>query len=167
MPDLLTHVLLAYVAAMGVAWVAPWFPRRLVPVGMVGAVLPDLVKVSLLVPNVVMESTLGVPFSWYPLHRLGGVLVLAGLGALLFDRTYRRPAFGTLLAGASTHLFLDSLIRRANGLTPPYLYPFSWWQPPSGDLYLSSDPWPAVVAVVAAAAVFAYDRYRRRDVPRP
>lgn len=167
MPDLLTHVLVAYVTATALAWNVSRIPRWFVPVGMVGAVLPDVVKIYLLVPSGVVESALGVPFAWDPIHRLGGVLALAGLGTLLFDRPYRRAVFGTLVAGATTHLFLDSLIRRANGLTPPYLYPLSWWHPPSGNLYLSSDGWPAALALVVAAGVFVYDRRRRSDLRRP
>lgn len=161
MPDLLTHVLVAYVTGTVLVWNVDRLPRRLVPVAMVGAVLPDLVKVHLVLSGGTVGSLLGVPFSWQPIHRLGGVLVLAGVGALTFDRSYRRATFATLLAGAGSHLFLDSLIRRANGFTPPYLYPLTWWHPPSGDLYLSSDPWPAVLALTAAAIVFAYGRVGR------
>lgn len=166
MPDLLAHVLLAYVAFTALAWRVPPFPRRLVPVGVVGGALPDLVKVHLLVSDGVVESALGVPFSWDPIHRLGGIAVLAGLGAVLFDRPFRRQAFASLLAGGGLHLVLDSLIRRASGLSPPYLYPLTWWQPPAGDLYLSSDLWPTALAIAAAAAVFAHDRRRRARAPR-
>ena len=162
MPDLLAHVLVVYAAATALTWSRLRLSRRMVPVAMVGAALPDLVKAYLVLDSGTVEAALGLPFSWQPLHRLGGLLVLAGLGALLFDRRFRRPAFGTLLAGGVSHLVLDALIRRANGLAPPYLYPFTWWAPPSGDLYLSSDAWPAAAAVVVAAAVLAYDRYRRR-----
>lgn len=160
MPDLLTHVLVAYVTVTVLVWNVDRLPGRLVPVAMVGAVLPDLAKVHLVVSSATVASALGVPFSWQPIHRLGGVLALAGLGALVLDRPYRRIAVVALSTGAASHLFLDSLIRRANGLTPPYLYPLTWWHPPSGDLYLSSDPWPAVLALTAAAIVFAYDRWR-------
>lgn len=163
MPDLLTHVLAVYVVATGLTWTVRSVPRTLVPVSVVGAVLPDVVKIHLLVPNATVEAVLGVPFAWAPIHRLGGVLVLAGLCTLALERSYRRGAFVALVGGASTHLFLDSLIRRANGLTPPYLYPFSWWHPPSGDLYLSSEPWPATLALIVAAAVFFHDRRRRSD----
>ena len=128
---------------------------------MAGAVLPDLAKVHLVVPSGTVSSLLGVAFSWQAIHRLGGVLVLAGLGALTVGRSYRRAAFAALVGGAASHLLLDSFIRRANGLTPPYLYPLTWWHPSSGDLYLSSDPWPAALAVAVASVAFAYDRRRR------
>lgn len=161
MPDLLAHVLVAYVAFTALSWWTPRFPRRLVPVGVVGGVAPDLAKVRLVVSDAVIESATGLPFTWDPIHRLGGVVVLAGLGAVLFDRPFRRRAFGTLLAGSAIHLVLDAMIRRANGLAPPYLYPLTWWQPPAGNLYVSADLWPTVLALVAAVGVALYDRRRR------
>lgn len=159
-PDLLTHVLLAYVGATALSWRAAWFDRALVPVAMVGGVLPDVAKAYLLVPDGTVAALIGLPFTWNGLHRLGGAVALAGLGCLLVHRRSRRRVFGVLLAGALLHLGLDGLITRANGLAPPYLYPLTWWQPPAGGLYLSSDPWPAAASVVLALAVVVYDRRR-------
>lgn len=159
MSDLLTHVLVVFSVLTVASWRLDWLGRY-VAVGMVGAVLPDLVKVGLVVGPDAVEAVLGLPFSWLPLHRLGGVVVLAGLGAMAFSRPHRRRAFGALVFGATSGLVLDVGVIRANGVTPPYLYPLSWWQPPSWDLYLSSDGWPAVVAVAVAGAVWLLDRRR-------
>ena len=158
MTDLLTHVLVAAVLLAPVAW---WIDRlhvRYVPLGMAGATLPDIAKVNNVVARQQVADLLGVPFSWLPFHRLGGVVAVAIAVTLLFERGTRRTVFGVLLAGAGSHLFLDALITRANGLTPPYLYPLSWWYPPSGDLYVSSDVWPAAVAVVAVVALLVVRR---------
>lgn len=159
MTDLLTHVLVAAVLLAPLAWWTDRLHVRYVPLGMAGATLPDLAKVNYVVPRQRVADLFGVPFSWLTFHRLGGVVAVAVAVALLFERGTRRTVVAVLLAGATSHLFLDSLIERANGLAPPYLYPATWWYPPSGDLYVSSDVWPAAVAVGAVICLFAVRRY--------
>lgn len=153
MVDLLAHALFAYAVFAVLAARSAGLGPRHVPVAVVGGVLPDLSKAHLLVGSGRVGATLGVPFSWLALHRVGAVLVLGALGALAFERAERRAAFGALLGGGLVHLALDALVVRADGLAPPYLYPFTWWRLPSGDLYLSSELWPTLAALVLAAAV--------------
>jgi hypothetical protein len=160
--DLLTHVLVAYVAVALLA-AAGRVDDRYVPVAMGGAVIPDLAKAQWVVGGGTVEGVLGTPFSWLPFHRLGGAVAVAGIVALLFARE-RARVFAVLAAGAGSHFVLDALIERANGLSPPYLYPVTWSRPPSGGLYLSSDYWPVVVAVVAAVAVWVGRRYAEGGV---
>lgn len=150
MPDLLTHVLLVYGLATGLAVSSERFPRRYVPIAMAGAIIPDLSKLYLVVPGEQITALLGVPFSWLPIHRLGGTVVLAALATVAVWHSARRRIFLALLAGALTQYPLDALIRRANGLSPPYFYPLSWWHPPAGGLYLSSDLWPVLPALAVA-----------------
>lgn len=157
MTDLLTHVLFVYVVLTVVSWRIEGI-ERYISVGMVGAVIPDIVKIHLFIGPKTVQSALGVPFSWAPIHRLGGTVLLAGIAALFFARRVRVRAFGFLLAGATTGFVLDAGLKRANRVTPPYFYPLSWWQPPSGDLYLSSDAWPAMVAILVAAVIWTMDR---------
>lgn len=162
MTDLLTHVLVAF----ALFTVASWrfgFDSRYVSIGVVGTLLPDLSKIHLLVPATAVENALGIPFSWYPLHRIGGAVVVCTIAATFFRSDMRARATGFLLAGTVLHFLLDAGIKRANGVTPPYFYPFSWYQPPAGNLYLSSDVWPAVVALALAATVWLLDRYRSRS----
>lgn len=154
MPDLLTHVLLVYAVTTVLCWRFDWLETRFIPVAMAGTVIPDLVKVELIVPAFVIESVLGIPFSWRPIHRVGGAVVLVGLFALLFDRADRRRVLVVAMFGALSQFPLDGLIRRANDLSPPYLYPITWWQPPAGNLYLSSDLWPVLPALVLAGLVW-------------
>jgi hypothetical protein len=158
MPDLLAHVLFGYAVFTLLTARVEAVEARHVPLGMVGAALPDLAKVRLLVPSGTVGDLLGAPFSWLAVHRLGAAVALAGLGALAVSRAERRTVFGVLLAGALGHLGLDAFVVRAAGLTPPYLYPLSWWRPPSGDLYLSSQRWPTLVALGLAAAVYLWRR---------
>lgn len=153
MTDLVTHVLFAYVELTVLAWRFNWIRRRMVPIGMAGAVLPDLSKIHVVVSSNSVERLIGIPFSWHPFHRVGGLVAVAGCLAVFFERSERWPSFGFLVAGGLSHLFLDVLIKRANGLAPPYLYPVSWWRPPAGNLYLSSDLWPAGVAVASVLAL--------------
>lgn len=153
MVDLLAHALFAYAVGATLQWVGT-IERRHVAVVVVGGVLPDVAKAHLVVGSGAVEAAVGLPFSWLALHRLGAVLAFAALGALLFARAERSVAFGTLVGGGLLHLALDALVIRADGRAPPYLYPLSWWRPPSGDLYLSSDLWPTAVAVVLAATAW-------------
>jgi len=158
MPDLLTHVLVVYAVMTALTWRLGRLHSRLIPVAMAGTVIPDLAKIELLVPPRVIETVLGIPFSWRPIHRIGGAIVLVGLFALLFDRGDRWSVAVVALFGALSQFPLDGFIRRANGLSPPYLYPVTWWQPPAGDLYLSSDLWPVIPALLLAGAVWCRDR---------
>ncbi len=158
MPDLLTHVLLVYAILTPLTWFAHRVDPRYVAVAIVGAVLPDLAKIGLILNPGVIESLLGVPFSWLPIHRLGGVILIVGMFALLFESGDRPRIAAFALFGALTQFPLDGLIRRANDLSPPYLYPVTWWQPPAGNLYLSSDLWPVIPAIAIAVAVWRLDR---------
>jgi membrane-bound metal-dependent hydrolase YbcI (DUF457 family) len=159
MPDLLTHALVGYL--LGVAAVrADRLPDRYVPVLMVGAVVPDGMK-SFVVAGVDVGVLFGVPYSAWGIHTLGGVAVLAGLGALTIHRPNRRLGYVALLAGSVSHLLLDTFVIRVDGVAPPYLFPLTGWLPPSGNLYASSDVWPAVVVLAFAVPVWLV---RRRDV---
>ncbi|MFB6297461.1 MAG: metal-dependent hydrolase [Salinirussus sp.] len=160
MPDLLTHVLLAYVGAVAVVRFSG-VPDRLIPVAMVGATAPDVMKASILA-GVAWGELLGVPYSTWSLHTLGGAVVLAGFGALTIRERDRRAAFGALAAGGLGHLFLDAFVIRVDGLAPPYLFPLTGWLPPAGNLYASSDVWPAVLALAVAVPVWLIRRTRRR-----
>ncbi|MFC6872864.1 metal-dependent hydrolase [Halobellus marinus] len=152
MPDVLTHVLIAYaVGAVAVRLTA--LPDRHLPVVMVGAVMPDVMKATVLL-DVSVGSVSGVPYSFWAVHTLGGVVVLGGLGALTVRGSDRRVAFLSLLAGGVSHLFLDLFVIRVDGLAPPYLFPFVGWLPPAGNLYASTDVWPAGVAIAVALLVW-------------
>lgn len=159
MTDLLTHVLIVYVVLAPAARARftdglPIAPGH-VSLGMIGAVIPDLSKIHYVIDIEFASRLVGVPLSPLPFHRLGGIVAVIAIGTLLFDRTERRTACGVMLFGAGTHLVLDAFVKRADGLTPPYLYPLSWWQAPAGDLYLSSDVWPSGVALTLAVGVWA------------
>lgn len=158
MPDILTHVLVTYAVAGALA-LRTSFPERLVPVVCVGATMPDAMKAAV-VAGVATGSAFGVPYSFWGIHTLGGVVALGGIGALTIRRTDRWPALAALLSGGVGHLLLDLFVIRVDGVGPPYLFPLSAWLPPAGNLYASSDLWPAAVAFALAVAVWGARKRR-------
>ena len=56
---------------------------------MVGAIILDFTKISLLVPSARVEAVLGIPFDWGAIHMLGGTLVAMLSGALLTSPAHR------------------------------------------------------------------------------
>jgi len=163
MADLLTHVLAAYVLLTVASWRIDAVRHRWIPVGMGGAAIPDLVKIRMLVDPDVVGNTLGVPFAYSPVSTLGGVLLIAGAITLAFERRYWRRAYMFLLVGGTTSLVLDGLRAFADGSAGTWLYPFTWWRPPTPSLYVTSDPRVAVAGVLAAAVVYGVDRRVRAE----
>ena len=159
MTDLLTHALAGYVFATAAVWATP-LSRRHVPFAVFGAVLPDMAKVNLLFGST-RSTVWGVEVGWLALQTLGAALLASGVVALAVTRSERRPVFASLVGGAVVHVTLDYFVVRAGGVSPPYLYPFTWAEFPSVGLYLSSDMWPAAVALAVASVVWALDRRRR------
>lgn len=159
MPDLLTHVLLAYCLAKAASWRYPWLGAPFVTVVMAGAMIPDVAKVELVLPGSLVAATTGLPFSWFHLHTVGGVALSILLGGALVGRRHRRRVVGLLAAGAGSHLVLDALLRKSTGLSEPMLWPLTWYRLPSPGLYTSIDAWPTVLALLLAASVWAASRY--------
>lgn len=154
MPDVLTHVLVGYILGMLVASRFDSIRAPHVTLVMLGALSPDFKKIALLVPDVTVESVLGLPFSWLPLHTLGGNLAVIAIIALLVTPAYRTRAFLLLALGATSHHALDLLLLNASGYAYPVLWPLTEYHPPAGMLYRSSDQWPLVVAGALAVVVW-------------
>ncbi|WP_136717196.1 metal-dependent hydrolase [Halorientalis salina] len=164
MPDFLTHVLAVYVVLQVSAWRIDWLTRPRIVTGMAGALIPDLVKIKLFVPAYRVEPLLGVPFSWEPLHRLGGALLTALVLSLLVEASERRGVFLLLVGGLLSHLLLDAFLLRPVPYTYDLLYPLTHWRAPifDLDLYLSSDYWPSMVTGTVALLVFGVTRRRKQ-----
>ncbi|APW98201.1 hypothetical protein CHINAEXTREME_10550 [Halobiforma lacisalsi AJ5] len=161
MAELLSHVLVAYVCFTVASWKLDWLTKRWVAVGTIGALLPDLNRIGLFVSDASLEAAFGVPFRIGAIHTLGGTLLLAGVGAVVVADEHRR-AFGVLLAGGLSHLFVDALKVYADGAAGAWLYPVTWLRHPTPNLYVSSDPWVLLSAGALAAVVASIDRYRTR-----
>lgn len=158
MPDILTHVLVGYVLGTLLAMYYDRLSSAHVTLVMLGAVTPDLTKISLVIPSSVMEATLGLPFDWSAFHVFGGNLVVLLLGTLLVIPEHRKQVFLLLAVGAVSHLTLDLLLINVSGYAYPVLWPLTEYSPPAGMLYRSSDRWPALVAGTIAAGVWVMQR---------
>jgi len=168
--DLLTHVLVAYVLATVLSWRYDWITPPLVTVAMVGAAVPDLTRVELLVPAGTIEAVLGVPFSWSPIHRVGGTALVVLLAGPLVSAEHRRRVLVLLALGAISHYALDAMIYTGSGLTWPMLWPLTDYRFEVSGFYRSSDRWPALVSGLVALVVWMASRRRstsERDPPVP
>ena len=162
MADLLTHVLAAYALATVASWRYEWLTGQWIAAVMIGALLPDLNRIGLLVTDATLEATLGVAFDIDAIHTLGGAVLLAGAGAMVVADRHRR-VFALLLAGALSHLLVDGVKAYADGAAGVWLYPFTWYRHPTPNLYVSSDPRVLVAAVAVALAVTVVDRALESD----
>jgi len=160
MPDLLTHALVGYVLAVAASYRYRWLTPPYVTVPMMGAFIPDLAKIRLLVPSWQVEGWLGVPFDWVGLHTLGGAFVAVLVGVVLVRTADRKRVFGLLAAGAGSHLVLDALLWFPSGRMKPVLWPLLTARPRFEGLFVSTARWPALVAAVLAALAW-YLRYHR------
>jgi hypothetical protein len=160
MADLLTHVLVAYSLATLLSWRYEWLTPQFVTVAMVGAMIPDLNRLDLILPADFIEAVFGIPFDWGAVHVLGGSLLVVAIGTVLAPTTIRRRVGALLLLGLTSHLTLDLLLLNVSGYSYAVLWPVAGYHPPSPDLYLSTDRWPAICGVVLAASVW-YARFRR------
>lgn len=161
MPDLLTHALVAYTVCTLLSWRYAWLTPPYVTAGMVGALLPDLVKVNLLVGAPAVGEFLSLPFAWTPLHTLGGSFVSVGLGVVFVRHAERGRVAALLGLGAATHLVADGFLQTPTGAVGAFLWPV-WTQPIRlPGLYLSTDPRPTLVALLVAGVVAGLTRHRR------
>lgn len=167
-PDVLTHVLVGYCIGTLCSIRDERIGPAQVTLVMIGALSPDFAKIELLFPDGFVAALLGVPFSWAPLHTLGGSVLVVCLGALLVAPEYRRLAIALLAIGAASHHVLDLLLLTVTGTSYAVFWPLSGYRLPTPGLYLSSDRWPAIVAgAVAAVLWIVRRRYGAPDADRP
>ena len=164
MPDVLTHVLVSYTLGTLLSFRYAWLRPAHVTLVMAGALVPDLMKIQLLVPDEFVAWVLGIPFTWSPIHTLVGSALVIGLGGLFVAPAQRPRAVALLAVGAGSHHALDLLLLTASGKAYAVFWPLLDYRPPAGDLYLSSDRWPAVVAGVSAFCVWLVARRRDSDL---
>lgn len=115
MPNVLTHVLVGYVLGTVLSVRYDWLTPQYVTVVMLGALLPDLSKINLLVLSEQVAILIGLPFEWRAVHMLGGALVVITIGALLTGEEHRMRVFLLLALGVASHLFLDAPLIKASG----------------------------------------------------
>lgn len=161
MPDSLAHVVAAYVLLQVVAWRFSSYGKPIVVAGMVGALIPDVAKLHILLPAPVVETALGVPFAWRGLGGLWAVLLLSALGALTVARGQRSRVFGALVAGGLSHIVLDAFNRMPGTVDrSAALYPLHPVLEPLPGIYISGDYWPTLVILAVGVSVAVIDRRR-------
>ena len=163
MPDVLTHVLAAYILATLLSFRYDWITPAMVTVAMLGAVVPDLTKISLVIPSSTIEAMLGVPFDWFAIHTVAGSVVAVAIGALLVGSEHRKRVFLLLLLGVLSHHFLDALLINPSGYSYALFFPVTSYHPPTPGLFLSSDRWPAIVSALLAGVVWYLRWYQVED----
>ncbi len=156
--DLLTHLFVGYTIGMILSWRYERIKSPHITAIMVGAALPDLNRIRLLLDPIKLEQVFGVPFSWGPIHTVGGVLVIIAIGSLLTVQKDSKMIFILLGIGAISHLFLDSLLITASGYSYAVFWPFLESHPSTPGLYLSTDIWPILVSGPMALFVKTVDR---------
>lgn len=159
MADVLTHVLVGYIVGTVLSIRDDRLTSSDVTMVMIGALSPDFAKIGLIVPSETVGSVVGFPFEWGALHTLGGTVVVVCLGSLLVAPDYRRRAVVLLSIGALTHHVLDVALLTVTGYAYPVFWPLTEYHLPAGNLYTSSDRWPAVVSGALAVVLW---RVRRR-----
>lgn len=160
MAELLTHALTGLVLAVVLSWWVDWIDPPLIVMAMLGAILPDLNRLGLVVPSHTIEAVIGIPWSWMVLHTVGGVALVIAMIVVLVPRRLAIPVGAMLVLGASSHLALDYLLWQADGLASPLLWPITDWQLAFDGFYLSTDRWPTVIAIAVTGVVLTVDRYR-------
>lgn len=116
MPDWITHVLVAWSLGTILGFKFKQFNQPNTAIVMLGALIPDIYKVTLLLQQfgIYMESFLS------PVHLPAGSILIAAILSLFFDKS--RSIFLFLIFGIITHYALDILIF-SGGME--LLYPFS------------------------------------------
>jgi hypothetical protein len=157
-PGLLTHAFIAYGLGILLSWRYDWLDARYVTVTMAGVFIPDIAKITLLVPGTRVSAFLNLPFDWLGIHTAGGALLCVLIGVVLVRPVDRQRVFGLLALGASSHLVADAFLIKAYGHSYPLLWPLSTYAPPTPGLYLSTDIWPAIVTGLIALILWGIDR---------
>lgn len=161
MPDLLTHVLIAYTVCLLFSWRYDWITAPYLTTGMVGAFIPDLSKMDILISSGRIQQFLGLPFEWFGLHTGGPVFVSILIGVIAVVPRERKRVFLLLTVGAITHFLADGLLRTATGRSFPMLWPLTRYRPPTPGLYLSTQIEPTLAAIIIALGTYVATRYYR------
>ena len=159
MAELLTHALAGFIIATIASWRYAWITPPLVVACMVGAAIPDLNRIDLIIPEEIITAVLGLPWTWGVTHRAGGALLIAFIVTLLVAKQYRTPVFALLCLGIASHFVIDYVLWQPTGTTNLMLWLFLDLTVDYQGFYRSSDRWPAVVATIATGVVLGIDRF--------
>ncbi len=152
MPDWVTHIAVAYTLCTILGFKYREFNTANTVLVMVGAVIPDVVKVGIIADIL----GYGVWDYLWPIHLPVGSLIVAGMMSLLFQDKKKTLLFFTL--GVATHYGLDLLLFNVSGGIALF-YPFYWgqWQL---DLVTTDSYYTTIIALVLALVVFLISRWK-------
>lgn len=152
MTDLLTHVLIAFAIGQLAASAYPWVTRPYRTAIMTGAVVPEMVKIGLIIPGHTLTAWFGTMFSWNPLASLYGVTLSVLIGTMVVVTGTRRRIFAALAIGVVTHIILDIFV-----VQPAPTIGLLVWPVPEVeirlfdiDLYRSTDWWLPILGAAIA-----------------
>ena len=165
MAELLTHVLAAFIFATVASWRFTSITPPLVIACMIGAVIPDLNRVDLILPAETITALTGLPWEWGVFHRAGGALLVAVIFALLVRGDLRIPVFAMLTVGIASHFFIDYFLWQPTGATNLMLWPFLHVTVDYQGFYRSTERWTAVLAIIGTAIILVIDRYLIASTP--
>lgn len=151
MPDWITHIAVAWTLCTIMGFKYKQFNPANTALAMVGSVLPDLIKISILTEYL----GYGVWDFIAPIHLPAGSLVIAAMVAIFFKE--KKTVFLFLAFGLITHYGLDLLLRNISGGI--YLfYPFYWGQWQLG--WIATDDYHiTILALAVAFLVYLVSRY--------
>lgn len=151
MPDWLAHILTAWILCKLLQSKFKLFDSKNTAIVMVGALIPDIVKVGLLFDFLRMDVWDFIA----PFHTPIGSMLSAALFSLLFEE--RKRIFSLLILGASTHLALDFLLMHVSG-GMLLLFPFSWgkWQL---RVIHCDNYYVALIALLLASVIYIISKY--------
>jgi len=157
MPDWLAHILVAYILCSILRIKFKVFSKENTAIVMVGALIPDIVKVGLIFDSLGMDVWDFIA----PFHTPVGSILSAALFSLLFEFEARKRIFSLLILGASTHLALDFLLMHVSG-GMLLLFPFSWGKWQLGVIQCDNY-YVALVALLLACVIYIISNKREEE----
>jgi len=157
MPDWLAHILVAYILCSILRIKFKVFSKENTAIVMVGALIPDIVKVGLIFDSLGMDVWDFIA----PFHTPVGSILSAALFSLLFEFEARKRIFSLLILGASTHLALDFLLMHVSG-GMLLLFPFSWGKWQLGVIQCDNY-YVALIALLLACVIYIISYYKREE----
>ena len=156
MPDWIVHIAVAWTICRLLRFKYPQFNPGNTSLAMIGSILPDITKVSILF-NLLFQYCYREYI--YALHMPLSSLVLAGFISLFFKE--KKTAFLFLSFGILTHYLLDLLLIQTGEGTFQF-YPISWLSfhldlIPPDDYYLT------IIALIIALIVYVVSRWYEKN----
>ena len=154
MPDWTTHVLVAWSLATILGFRFKQFSQKNVAIVMLGALIPDLYKITLVLDSfgIHLQSLL------IPIHLPIGSLLIAAIISLFFIE--KRSIFIFLAIGVGTHYALD-LLMFSGGME--IFYPFSTLKFQIGIISVT-DFHVTILSIILASVVFlVYKKFNKNN----